>query len=171
MMLGVYASAVAAEVLATVSSPNRAISVAVQLADGGRLAYEVQRNAPLIAASRLGFRWPMRRRWTTVFRWPRRRCPSMTIPEQPWGERRYVRNHYKELQELVKTLDNRRMALVFRVFDDGVGFRYEFPSSRSCRKRISDELTEFAVATGVRVVATGRRASGAGICDPQITAE
>jgi alpha-glucosidase len=54
MMLGVYASA-AAEVLATVSSPNRAISVAVQLADGGRLAYEVQRNAPLIAASRLGF--------------------------------------------------------------------------------------------------------------------
>jgi alpha-glucosidase len=55
----------------------------------------------------------------------------MTIPEQPWGERRYVRNHYKELRvELVqKTLDNRRMALVFRVFDDGVGFRYEFPSS------------------------------------------
>jgi alpha-glucosidase len=150
MMLGVYASA-AAEVLATVSSPNRAISVAVQLADGGRLAYEVQRNGkPLIAASRLGFLLANAPQMDNGFS-----LASQAVSEhddtweQPWGERRYVRNHYKELRlELVqKALDNRRMALVFRVFDDGIGFRYEFPEQPQLPEtRISDELTEFVVA-------------------------
>jgi alpha-glucosidase len=150
MMLGVYASA-AAEVLATVSSPNRAISVAVQLADGGRLAYEVQRHGkPLIAASRLGFLLANAPQMDNGFS-----LASQAVSEhddtweQPWGERRYVRNHYKELRlELVqKALDNRRMALVFRVFDDGVGFRYEFPEQPQLPEtRISDELTEFVVA-------------------------
>jgi alpha-glucosidase len=150
MMLGVYASA-AAEVLATVSSPNRAISVAVQLNDGGRLAYEVQRNGkPLIASSRLGFLLANAPQMDNGFS-----LDSQAVSEhddtweQPWGERRYVRNHYKELRlELVqKALANRRMALVFRVFDDGVGFRYEFPEQPQLPETsISDELTEFVVA-------------------------
>ena len=49
--------------------------------------------------------------------------------EQPWGERRYVRNHDNEMRVTLRREDRRarRSIVVFRVFDDGVGFRYEFP--------------------------------------------
>ena len=69
--------------------------------------------------------------------------------EQPWGERRFVRNHYNELRLVVaqKHVGQRQLGLVFRVFDDGVGFRYEFPEQPQLREtQIAEELTEFAVA-------------------------
>lgn len=49
--------------------------------------------------------------------------------EMPWGEQRLVENHYNELIVLVQEKENlkRRFNLIFRVFDDGMGFRYEFP--------------------------------------------
>ncbi len=154
MMLGVYASSGAAwadEVLATVMSPDRAISVAVQLQGGGKLAYAIgRRGKPLIAASRLGFVLANAPQMDNGFTLDKQAVSEHDDTwEQPWGERRYVRNHYKELRlELVqKALENRRMALVFRVFDDGVGFRYEFPDQPQLKDtRISDELTEFVVA-------------------------
>jgi alpha-glucosidase len=151
MMLGVVASAAADEVLGSVTSPNHAISVAVQRDDAGRIAYEIQRNGkPLIAASRLGFLLANAPQLDNGFTLARQDTSEHDDTwEQPWGERRYVRNHYKELRlELVqKELDNRRLALVFRVFDDGVGFRYEFPDQPQLPDaRISDELTEFVVA-------------------------
>jgi alpha-glucosidase len=154
MMLGVYASSGAAwadEVLATVTSPDRAISVAVQLQDGGKLAYAIERRGkPLIAASRLGFVLANAPQMDNGFTLDKQSVTEHDDTwEQPWGERRCVRNHYKELRlELVqKALENRRMALVFRVFDDGVGFRYEFPDQPQLKEtRISDELTEFVVA-------------------------
>jgi alpha-glucosidase len=154
MMLGVYASsgnAWADEVLATVTSPNQAISVAVQLGDGGRLAYEIQRRGKqLIAPSRLGFLLANAPQLDNGFTLDKQSITEHDDTwEQPWGERRYVRNHYKELRlELVqKAFENRRMALVFRVFDDGVGFRYEIPDQPQLREtKISDELTEFVVA-------------------------
>ena len=69
--------------------------------------------------------------------------------EQPWGERRYVRNHYTSCGSRSSRSDRRqrRLDVVFRVFDDGVGFRYEFPEQPQLKDvRIVDELTEFAVA-------------------------
>ncbi|MFS2005452.1 glycoside hydrolase family 97 protein [Duganella sp. CT11-25] len=155
MMLGVYASSGsvwADEVLATVTSPNQAISVAVQLGDGGRLAYEIQRRGKqLIAPSRLGFLLANAPQLDNGFTLDKQFVTEHDDTwEQPWGERRYVRNHYKELRlELVqKAFENRRMALVFRVFDDGVGFRYEIPDQPQLKEtKISDELTEFVVAS------------------------
>src|SRR5450830_574094 len=147
MMLGVVASASADEVLGTVSSPNRSINVAVQLEDGGRVSYAVQRNGkPLIAASHLGFLLANAPQLDNGFTLEKQAVSEHDDTwEQPWGERRYVRNHYQELRvDLVqKTLNNRRLALVFRVFDDGVGFRYEFPDQAQLPvTQISDELTE-----------------------------
>jgi alpha-glucosidase len=69
--------------------------------------------------------------------------------EQPWGERRFVRDHHNEmLVSFVSTAGpDRHMNVRFRVFDDGVGFRYEIPKQRHLGKiNIIDELTEFAVA-------------------------
>ncbi|HEY2900647.1 MAG TPA: glycoside hydrolase family 97 protein [Polyangia bacterium] len=69
--------------------------------------------------------------------------------EQPWGERRFVRDHYNELRVRLaeRSGAKRQLVVVFRVFDDGVGFRYEFPDQPALKDVIiDDELTEFSVA-------------------------
>ncbi len=66
--------------------------------------------------------------------------------EQPWGVQRLIRNHYNELRlTLVTTAEPRRkLVVVFRAFDDGVAFRYEFPEQGHLNDFvIMDELTEF----------------------------
>ena len=46
-----------------------------------------------------------------------------------WGEVKQIRNHYRELAITVQqaAAQNRQLVLRFRLFDDGLGFRYEFP--------------------------------------------
>lgn len=136
------------ETLATISSPDQQLSVAVQISGDGRLAYTVQRKGkPLIASSRLGFLLANAPPLDGGFSLDKQASSEHDDTwEQPWGERRFVRNHYKELRlDLVqKEQHNRHLGLVFRVFDDGVGFRYEFPEQPLTQ--ISDELTEFVVA-------------------------
>lgn len=73
---------------------------------------------------------------------------------QPWGERHFVRDHHNEAEITLSTTDDgparklpvRKMILRFRVFDDGIGFRYEVPAQRGLGKvEIVDELTEFKI--------------------------
>lgn len=64
-----------------------------------------------------------------------------------WGEESKIRNHYNEL---LVTLDQkarkRQLKVRFRVFDDGVGFRYEFPLSSNLNYFvIREEHTQFAM--------------------------
>jgi alpha-glucosidase len=69
--------------------------------------------------------------------------------EQPWGEERFIRNHYNEFfVRLQERSDLKRLLNVrFRIYDDGVGFRYEFPEQENLRHvEIIDEYTEFAMA-------------------------
>jgi alpha-glucosidase len=75
---------------------------------------------------------------------------SKTIDEtwaQPWGEVSQVRNHYTQLKialEESSTL-KRKLNLEFRIFNDGIGFRYEIPQQSGLSEFvIMDELTEFA---------------------------
>jgi glucan 1,4-alpha-glucosidase len=66
-----------------------------------------------------------------------------------WGEVNRIRNHYKELILTLKDKSgsNIIVKLIFRVFDDGLGFRYEFPEQGGFKHFIvSDELTQFRVA-------------------------
>ena len=66
--------------------------------------------------------------------------------DMPWGEQSTVRNHYNELSiNLQETLaPNRHFRLVFRLFDDGLGFRYEFPEQDGMDTVIiAEELTKF----------------------------
>jgi len=64
-----------------------------------------------------------------------------------WGEESSIRNRYNELAAtLRRTADDRRMVVRFRLFDDGLGFRYEFPEQeRLVYFVIADECTEFAL--------------------------
>lgn len=64
-----------------------------------------------------------------------------------WGEEKEIRNHYNELAVTLKQEEtNRFMIIRFRLFDDGLGFRYEFPQQNELRYfRIKEECTQFAM--------------------------
>ncbi len=64
-----------------------------------------------------------------------------------WGEESSIRNHYNELLvQLKQTKNNRYLNIRFRLFDDGLGFRYEFPDQKDLTYFVvAEELTEFAM--------------------------
>jgi len=66
--------------------------------------------------------------------------------EQPWGERRMVRDRHEEMLLSLQNPQGARIDLRVRVFDDGLGFRYELPEQDGFSDVIIvDELTEFAL--------------------------
>jgi alpha-glucosidase len=143
--------ALADEVLGKVSSPGNVLSVTVSRDADGRLAYQVDRKGqPVITPSRLGFILTNAPKLDRGFTLDKAENSSHDDTwEQPWGERQFVRNHYNELRLSVvqKSRDDRKLTVVFRVYDDGLGFRYEFPDQPQLKTaKIADELTEFAVA-------------------------
>ena len=67
--------------------------------------------------------------------------------EPVWGEEKEIRNHYNELLvNLVQTSSEKKMSVRFRLYDDGLGFRYEFPYQKNLSYFvIKEELTQFAL--------------------------
>lgn len=65
-----------------------------------------------------------------------------------WGETDDIRNHYNEMTvSLLQAKSNRNIKICFRVYDDGVGFRYEFPQQKDLNYFvIKEEHTQFAMA-------------------------
>ncbi len=65
-----------------------------------------------------------------------------------WGEENAIRNHYNELAVTLDQPKNQRELVIrFRLFNDGLGFRYEFPQQKNLNYFvIKEELTEFAMA-------------------------
>jgi alpha-glucosidase len=104
----------------------------------------------VIKPSRLGFKFktadPLDKNLVVVD------STSQSIDEtwtQPWGEVKEVRNHYNELRVTLEeaTPAHRRMVVVFRVYDDGLGFRYGLPQQDVLADfEIVDEETEFVLA-------------------------
>ena len=68
--------------------------------------------------------------------------------EPVWGEESHIRNHYNELLvNLVQTSSDKKMSIRFRLYDDGLGFRYEFPYQKNLSYFvIKEEMTQFALA-------------------------
>jgi len=67
--------------------------------------------------------------------------------EQPWGEERFIRNNYNELKVNLETAAGYQLNIIFRAFDNGLAFRYEFPEQAKLSEfEIMDELTEFNMA-------------------------
>lgn len=140
-----------AQVLARVASPDGAIAVEIEINGEGRASYAVSRSgALLIAPSRLGFLLvdaPKLERNLALAAQSSRRFDETW--EQPWGEQRRIRNRYNELRFTLseQTGLRRGFDVVFRVYDDGLGFRYEFPDQAQLHEvRILNELTEFNFA-------------------------
>jgi hypothetical protein len=66
--------------------------------------------------------------------------------EMPWGEQSTVENHYNEMAIILQEQQapNREFIIIFRLFDDGLGFRYEFPEQEAMNEVfITEELTQF----------------------------
>ena len=137
--------------VAQVASPDGRNVVQLDTNGEGRLAYRVLRDGkPVIDDSRLGIQLRNGRELLRNLKLDSQASSSFDETwEQPWGERRFIRNHYNELRtSLVETdRDHRRFDVVFRVYDDGLGFRYEVPKQTALqRAEIEDEFTEFAIA-------------------------
>ncbi len=134
-----------------IASPDGNLSVEVTTDNDGRPSYAVLRDGrPVIAASRLGFMFIDAPKFERNFIIAGHQNRSFDETwEQPWGERRSIRNHYNELRvSLVeKNALKRSLDVVFRIYDDGLGFRYEFPDQAALKDvKISEELTEFNIA-------------------------
>ena len=134
---------------ASVESPAKILKVTLQV-DGGTARYQVERlGDAVVEGSKLGFELRDGRldRDFEIIGSSTRAFDETW--EQPWGERRVTRNHYNELTVSLRQTagDKRRLDVVFRVYDDGVGFRYVFPQQPGMVEAIIDEeLTEFAIA-------------------------
>ncbi|MCM8556213.1 glycoside hydrolase family 97 protein [Sphingomicrobium sediminis] len=135
----------------SVSSPDGSIVVTVDVNGEGRPNYRVEMDgAPVLSQSALGLlltdQDKLERRLAIT---GSERASHDETWEQPWGERRFVRDHHNELtvRFTEESDDARKFAVTFRVFDDGVGFRYEFDdTSLGETLRVADELTEFNFA-------------------------
>jgi alpha-glucosidase len=140
-----------AEQVAQAASPDGRLQVQLDINGEGRLAYRVLRDGkPVIDDSRLGLQLRNGRELLRNLALEGQASRSFDQAwELPWGERRAVRNHYNELRATLveRDRDHRRFDVVFRVYDDGLGFRYEVPKQPAlARAEIEDEFTEFAVA-------------------------
>ena len=144
-------TSVCAGTVAHVDSPDGLIRVELDVDPDGRLGYRVQRRGEaVINTSRLGFLLhdggQLLRNFALASQAQRAHDETW---EQPWGERRHVRNRYNELRARFTetTRDKRALDIVFRVYDEGLGLRYEFPDQPQLKDvRIAEELTEFDVA-------------------------
>ena len=159
-----------------VTSPDGQISVTVGLKSGKPYYMVNYQNRPIVIPSHLGFllddgevgksmRQVGKQTWTKDETW-----------HQPWGEEVEVRNHYKELTLRLQEQSGskRQMSVVFRVFDDGVGFRYILHGINKGKEyQIQDELTEITLAHDAKAwsIPTNRTAYFEGIYTPSLLSQ
>ena len=148
LFLGISCSTQNKEV--SLQSPDGSIQLTVSV-DSAAVRYVLQKNGqPVIRPSVLGFDLkgvPSLGRNMKILSVERDSLDNTW--EQVWGEQQYVRNHYNEL--LLKLQESgglrRCLNIRFRAFNDGVGFRYEFPEQTEIQDFvILGENTEFNLA-------------------------
>ncbi len=131
-----------------VESPDGDIKLEIDVR-GGRATYTVTAgNETIIRSSDLGLILRDRPGFMSNMRLvDTRHSRHSSEWELPWGERRVVVENYREMLVNVENPDGRQLWIRFRAFDDGIGFRYEIPNPDGELIEVSDELTEFNVAT------------------------
>ncbi|MFN7117305.1 MAG: glycoside hydrolase family 97 catalytic domain-containing protein, partial [Saprospiraceae bacterium] len=132
----------------TIQSPNGKLALTFALTAGGEPTYSLSfANKAVVQASKLGLELKDAPAFLNGFTIVRVDSTSKDETWQPvWGEVKNIRNQYKELAVTLQqsAANNRQLVLRFRVFDDGLGFRYEFPRQDALSYfTIMDEKTEF----------------------------
>jgi len=138
------------------ASPDGRNVITVSVREG-RLTYALQRDRRnIIMPSELGFAFRGARPLLDSLRITgSSRATADTTWTQPWGEVTRIRDHHNELRvsvvEASASGGGRRFDVVFRAFNDGIGFRYELPSQPNLGDfEIMDELTQFSMADDSR---------------------
>ena len=133
----------------SISSPSGNITLEFSINERGIPTYQVTyKGIPVIKPSTLGIELNEENSLMDSFRINNTSTSTFDETWEPvWGENSHIRNRYNELfVELEKPSNGRFMNLRFRVYDDGVGFRYEFPSQQYLPYFVvKKEHTQFAM--------------------------
>ena len=133
----------------SISSPDGELTVNFGLQEDGRPEYKVDyKTRPVVLASGLGLELIDAPDLMSGFEIMGTDTRSFDETWQPvWGENKNIRNNYHELLvHLRQTSTGRLMNIRFRVYDDGVGFRYEFPTQPDLVYfTVKEEHTQFAM--------------------------
>ena len=129
-------------------SPNGKLEISLFLSKEGKAGYLINfQNKRVINTSYFGFDFKDQKPFSENLEVVNSSRFSFDETwETVWGEQKYVRNNYNELKvELKEEGDSGRTCfIVFRVFNDGVGFRFEFPEQKNLIDVvIVDEDTQF----------------------------
>jgi hypothetical protein len=132
----------------SIESPGKKLSLSFGLTADGEPTYQLSFGEKVvIKKSKLGIELKDQPALTKGFTVAKTDTPQRDETWEPvWGEVRRIRNHYNELVVTLRqpALNNRALILRFRLFDDGLGFRYEIPEQDGLKYFIvSDEKTEF----------------------------
>lgn len=146
--LAIYSVALQAKTTDKVSSPDGQLVLTTSLTRDGQPYYQLQRNGEtIVSRSLLGFTLKdgdLSRNFKVL---GFSRDSKDETWQQPLGEESSVRNHYNELSMRLQQRKGFRrfMTIVFRVFNDGIGFRYVFPKQPNLSDFvIMDENTQFS---------------------------
>ncbi|MFT6036687.1 MAG: hypothetical protein ACJAT1_000594 [Marivirga sp.] len=132
----------------TIKSPNEQFTLNFQLKEGVPVYQLNYKGTAVVKESKLGLALKDMEDLTDGFTVSKTEEKSFDESWEPqWGESAIIRNHYKELAlTLHQTTTGRNILIRFRVFDDGLGFRYEFPKQDKLNYFVvTDEKTEFAM--------------------------
>ncbi|MBG7613296.1 glycoside hydrolase family 97 protein [Polaribacter sp. BAL334] len=132
----------------TIFSPSKNIKVDFNLKKDGKPYYLVLKaSEKVIDTSYLGFDFDNSIPFIDNFQIVKTSVREFNETWQmPWGEQLDVINHYNELKVELQEISQlkRKLNIVFRVYDDGIGFRYEFPEQANFKEAfITNENTEF----------------------------
>ena len=134
----------------TIKSPNGQLALQFALQHDGVPTYHLTyKGRDVIKTSKLGLELKNAPALTTGFAVADSKQRTFDERWQPvWGEVKTIRNHYNELAvTLTQATTSRTVRVRFRVFDDGLGFRYEFPRQPKLDYfTIKEERTQFALA-------------------------
>ena len=132
------------------ASPNGKVVLSFSLTKEGTPSYKISyKNKSVIKESTLGFLLKKGESLNAHFKVVDSKRTTFKETWRPvWGEESDILNHYNELCIfLEQTTTHRKMNLRFRVYNEGVGFRYEFPEQKELTYFvIAEELSQFAMA-------------------------
>ncbi len=131
------------------TSPDGNVKLTFALNEIGKPYYKVSyKNKEVIKESFLGLELKNTTNFISDFSIKKTEKNTFDQTWEPvWGEESKIRNHYNELLvSLHQKTSDRILNIRFRVYDDGVGFRYEFPQQKNLTYfTIVEEWTEFAM--------------------------
>ncbi|MDV3957153.1 alpha-glucosidase [Elizabethkingia anophelis] len=131
-------------------SPDKNLILKFSLNEKGEAYYELKyKNKDVVKNSKLGFLINSQTPFAEGFKITNTQLSSSDTSWNPvLGEQKTIRdNHNEMLVSLQQTKTGYQLNIRFRLFNDGLGFRYEFPVQKDLRHfRIDEELTEFNLA-------------------------